>query len=670
MLPEGFGSGRIAPTVGRRTGAAAAGLALLATFLLAGAAAGQEKAAPEREETGRRALHLLDYVAVDYPTAVQEGRIVSELEYREQLEFVAQVRHRLGPLGLDDAAELRDGLDALERAIREKDPAATVAERARGVAAGIRERLGLHALPPRPPDLAKGRALYARACASCHGAEGAGDGPAAAGLEPAPSDFTDRERALAMSPFALYSTITYGIEGTGMQSFGERFSEAERYDLAFYVGSLAFSDALVERGRERVERRAGEVALPSLEALVETPAEELAEGEDALATVAYLRTHPEALRRGDLPLDVAEQRLAVSWEAYRAGHRDRAVELAIAAYLDGFEHTESALSAVDADLRRRVERAFLEYREALRAGDDVASVEPLHASVASGLGEARERLGDAGLAAGTVFLGALAILTREGVEAVLLVVALLGVLSRAGRPDARRYVHAGWILAALAGAVTWGLARTLIQVSGAQREVVEGVTALLATAVLFYVSYWLISKVEAARWQAFLDRRIRSALSRGALWTLAGIAFLAVYREFFETILFLEALRAQAGPGQLSALLGGLGVGGLLLALLAWGFFRVEVRVPLRPFFAGSSVLLYLLAVVMAGQGVAALQEAGWLSATFVAFVQIDWLGVHPTLEGLSIQGLLLAVGLAGAPWLLSERRSRRLHPTAGEATG
>jgi len=643
---------------------------LLALLAIGPGSARADDAEPTlpRPEIGRRVLHLLDYVAADYPAAVENGRIASELEYREQLEFTGQVRRGVERLGLAGEPGMGADLDALEAAIRGRRDASVVAARSRRVASRLRERLDLHAVPPRPPDLDRGRALYARACTSCHGPRGRGDGPAAAGLEPAPTDFTRRERALALSPFALYSSITYGIEGTAMAGFAERFSEAERFDLAFYVGSLGFSEELVDRGRRRVEAGAEDAPLPTLEALVEEPARELAAGERSLAAVAYLRTHPDALRRGELPLEIAAARLAASWEAYRAGERERAVDLAIAAYLDGVEHAESALDAVDADLRRQLERDFLAYREALRAGLEPAAAEPLYTALRGELAVAQERLGTEGLAAGAVFAAALAILAREGVEALLLVIALLGVVSRAGRPDARRYVHAGWVAAAAAGLATWALARTLIRISGAEREVVEGATALLAAAVLFYVSYWLISKVETARWQAFLERRIGRALSRGAVWTLSAVAFLAVYRELFETILFLEALRAQAGPGRAAALLGGLGAGAALLAAIAWAFFRLEVRLALRPFFAGSSVLLYLLAVVMAGQGVRALQEADWLPATFVPFVQIEWLGVHPTAEGLALQGLLLGVALGGGPWLLSERRSRRLHRRAGGA--
>ena len=128
----------------------------------------------------------------------------------------------------------------------------------------------------------------------------------------------------------------------------------------------------------------------------------------------------------------------------------------------------------------------------------------IHSSLEAGLARAEQRLAGDSLGPTAVFVGALTILAREGLEAVLLVVAIIGVLVRAGRRDALRFVHAGWITALVAGAATWWIASRVVAMSGASREVIEGVSALTATAILFYVSYWLLSKTESARWQAFL----------------------------------------------------------------------------------------------------------------------------------------------------------------------
>jgi high-affinity iron transporter len=609
-------------------------------------------AASDPEEHARRAIHLLAYVAADYPVAVQDGRVVSELEYQEQLDFAAAVREQLGALGVAGDDPLLVALGRFDADLRARAPADTIAVQANAIAADVRERFRVRALPARTPDLAKGAAIYAAACASCHGPEGAGDGASGRGLDPAPSSFRDAERAGALSPFALFSTITYGITGTGMNGFEATLDDAARWDLAYYVGSLGFTPEEIERGAALLVKTSA-ARVPDLARLSHHSAAELALADpDAAPLVAHLRANPAALRTGELPLEIARARLADSLDAFQRGDAARAIELATSSYLDGFEHVEPALNAVDAALRTEIEGEYVRYRAALRSGSAPAEIAAIQRSLAERIATADSKLAKGGIGATAVFAGALTILAREGLEAVLLVVAILGVLGRAGRSDAARFVHAGWLAALVAGAATWWIASYVVAMSGASREVIEGVSALLATAVLFYISYWLLSKTEAARWQAFLDDRFKAALSRGSLGLLAGLTFVAVYREVFETVLFFQALAAQAGPEGRSALVAGMGAGVVLLVVLALSIFRLGQRLPMRRFFAASSVLLYGLAVVLAGHGIAALQEAGWIPATPASFFRFEWLGIYPTWQGLALQAALLVAALAALPML------------------
>ncbi len=320
------------------------------------------------------------------------------------------------------------------------------------------------------------------------------------------------------------------------------------------------------------------------------------------------------------------------------------------AYLDGFEPSETALNVIDPDLKTHVEAEFMQYRSAVREGHALAEVEAIARSLAAGIAESEQRLAGDELGPTAVFVGALTILAREGLEAVLLVVAIFGVLKRAGRRDALRYVHAGWTSALAAGAATWWIASRFVAMTGASREVVEGVSALVATAILFYVSYWLLSKTESARWQHFLDDRLKGALTRGSLGALAVVTFVAVYRECFETVLFFQALAAQAGPEGTAPLFAGIGAGAGVLALLALTIFRFGQRLPMRRFFAASSLLLYGLAIVLAGHGVAALQEAGWIPATPLSLFRIEWLGIYPTWQGIVLQGALVCAAFFALP--------------------
>jgi high-affinity iron transporter len=203
------------------------------------------------------------------------------------------------------------------------------------------------------------------------------------------------------------------------------------------------------------------------------------------------------------------------------------------------------------------------------------------------------------------------------------------------------------------------VARYAISISGASREMTEGFTALLAAAMLLYVGYWLHNKSNTKAWQRFIREKVDAALGRRTLWTLAGISFLAVYRELFEIILFYETLLSQAGPTGQHAVLGGIGAALVLLALIGGAILRFSVRLPIGPFFAVTAGLLALMAVVFAGNGVAALQEAGVLRATMVHFISVPLLGIHPTVQSLIAQSIALALVVAGV--LVGRWRMRAL---------
>jgi high-affinity iron transporter len=174
---------------------------------------------------------------------------------------------------------------------------------------------------------------------------------------------------------------------------------------------------------------------------------------------------------------------------------------------------------------------------------------------------------------------------------------------------------------------------------------------LIAAAVLFWVSYWLVSKIELKKWQAFVARRMGQALSRRSALALAAVAFLAVYREGFETVLFYAALFASAGqaPGAAAAIVAGIGLGALGLGAVYALMQRYGTRLPLKPFFGVTSGLLYLMAFSFAGQGMAELQAAGYVPATPLAWVPtVPALGIFPTLQSFLLQAVL-ALAVAGA---------------------
>jgi len=603
---------------------------------------------------------MLDYLGVDYPEAVKDGTVADQGEYDEQLEFSANVRAMIGELpGRPERAGLEAAAARLAGAIRDKRPGDEVAGIAGELRRHIIELYQVRVSPKQAPDLASAPADYATHCAVCHGAAGRGDGPAAKGLTPPPADLTDAARQGRLSVFGLYNTITLGIKGTAMTGF-PALSESQRWALAFHVSTLAGGDDERARGAALWKGGTGRRELGDLRALVmATPRDAAARrGGDGAAVLAYLRGEPGAVAAGrESAIDLSARLLDESVEAYRRGDAPRAHRLAITGYLEGFELVEAPLGAVDGALKTRVEVEMLRYRSMLQAGAPVDAVEAQARAIQALLDTARERLDAARLSPATIFTSALVILLREGLEAVLVVAALLALLIKAGRRDVLRYVHAGWIAALALGGLTWLAASYLVTLSGADREITEGVTALLAAAMLLYVGFWMHRHAHAARWKAFIETRVAAALSGRTMWALGSISFLAVYREAFETVLFYQALWLEAGPDGRVAVGAGFAAAAVGLVVLAWLILQVGLRLPLGWFFGAGSVLMALLAVVLAGKGIAALQEAGALPVGPLDLPAIPSLGLYPTWQGVLTQlaVLLLIVGA----FAYSRRRER-----------
>lgn len=608
-------------------------------------------AAGTQENRAQTIVHMLDYVSVDYPDTVKDGAVTDEGEYQEQREFAGQVQSLLAqlPAVAGKEALLRDA-QALAARIDAKAPGGEITGLARALAAAVVQRYQLLVAPRQAPDLAKAASLFQAQCASCHGAQGRGDGPAARGMDPAPSNFHDAARMDKRSVYGLYNTVTLGVAGTAMRGFTE-LSEADRWALAFLASGVGAEPAQVTLGESLWSKGTGKPELGDLRRLVtSTPADLRAAGQaDLVAVRAYLVARPGATASAaPSPLALTRAKLADALAAYRAGDRVAARQHAITAYLEGFELVESSLDNVDPALRRKTEEAMMALRSDIDAGQPVGAFTQRVEQVNALLDDADRALSAGEMSIGTAFTSSLLILLREGLEAILVLAAIIAFVRKTGRRDALPYVHFGWIAAVVLGGATWFVANRFIAISGASRELTEGISALLAAVMLLYVGLWLHNRSHAQAWQGFIREQVTGALAKRTLWAMAGISFLAVYRELFEVILFYETLLAQAGDAQRPAVLGGIAVGVVLLALLGGLILKYSARLPIGMFFAATSWLLVAMAVIFVGHGVAALQEAGVIGSTPVSFIALPVLGVHPNAQGLAAQGamLLLTIGV------------------------
>jgi high-affinity iron transporter len=593
---------------------------------------------------------MLDYLASDYPGAVKDGAVISTSEYSEMREFSRTARNQIQALPPTTASPaLLAGADALIAQIDAKASPDDVARSAHKLADALLQAYPIATGPQRTPDLAQGAALYEQRCAACHGSTGKGDGPLGVRLSPPPVNFTAQARADERSALSLYEVITQGVQGTPMAGYDKTLPAASRWDLAYYVGTFAYPQGK-GAGAARFWQRdtTARARITNLNDLSQARVAQLAPDlglQESRLIVGYLRAHPDALQQALHGIPLARARLEASLAAYRAGAVAESTGMALSAYLDGIEPIEPQLNARDGALRMQLETAMGAYRTALSRHAPLASVTAQATHVNSLLAQAQAVTSDVGNDPVATFLGAFTILVREGLEALLVVVALLAFLRKAERFAALRYVHAGWSSALLAGALTWALARYAISISGANRELTEGISSVFAAAVLISVGLWMHGKSVGGRWQAYLKGKMTFAVNQRSAWFLFGLAFISVYREVFETILFYVALW---NVGEEFWLLAGIGAGAVTLGFIAWILLRTSRRLPIGKFFSASSLLIAVLAIVLTGKGISALQEAGWVAVTVAPVPHIELLGVYPTWQSSLAQALVLLVLVCG----------------------
>lgn len=613
------------------------GFLYTASPVIAQTTSGQDKA--------KQIWQLLDYLAVDYGAAVKDGKVASDSEYAEMQEFALSAERQLGELPANAAQKgLQQQAAQLRSLIAEKSVAATVSTKARDLAGALLAAYPVPVSPSKAPDLKLGAKLFQAQCASCHGSLGRGDGPLAASLNPPPIALTGHDRAKERSLFSLHQIITQGVKGTSMPAFAQ-LSDDERWALAFFAASLPYSDADREAGKKLwVADTSVHASVPSLSILSQTSeamlTKTLPDGQ-AGQVMAYLKSNPQILEQDKFDsLALSKSRLKESLVALDKGDIPEASRLAISAYLDGFEPVEPALATKDKVLFNSIEKNMGAFRAAVTAGngDEARTIEQ---QLEAQLNQTQIVLQSSNSDPISTLISALTILLREGIEALLVVVAMIAFLKRAERKDVLPYVHAGWIAALAAGGLTWVAATYLVTFSGASREMTAGYSSLFAAVVLLSVGIWMHQKSLAGRWQQYVKDKLSSALNKRSAMMLFLLSFVTVYREVFETVLFYAALWGDGNGGYL---LTGLLVGIVILAAIAVVLLKTTARLPISQFFAVSSALVAILAFVLVGKGITALQEAGVINVTPIAMPRIDLLGIYPSTQSILAQVIILAI--------------------------
>jgi FTR1 family protein len=665
-------------------------------------AVGPRGALTQTEHPEQRLSSIVGVAVGEYAKGVDaQGRLTAADEVDEAVGFLQDAKPIADRLSGDRAPAMRTALDSLlvACAAHRPMPAVTALYQRFVEAMGS---AGALELPTGPLDPRAGQRFYAERCASCHGESGEGNGPAARAL-PAdlrPPAFAGPVGTPAMrgvSPALMYRVIAVGVRNTPMPAWAATLSAADRWNVVAYITSLRATDAQVRQGEGlflqrcaachgasgsgdalyardltaippeigrlgwQAERSDSQLVAAIVRGVPGTPmpaAHDLT-ADEVTSIVAFIRTlparqpsaNPAAAAMSVTPpanrdsaAHAAVQILALLDAALTdagAGRLADAGDRAFDSYI-AFEPLETPARAKNPSLVATMERHFADFKGAVK-GNKLAAAAQARDEIQVGLPAIVELAQPTG-SGWSAFLQSFLIILREGFEAILVVGAVVAFLIKTGHRERLREIWIGSGLGIIASVLTAVVLATVLRAIPASSEIIEGATLLVAVAVLFSVSYWLISKVEAAHWQKFIRERVTAALAHGGGRALGLVAFLAVYREGAETALFYQAL-FHTGTGVALPLSLGIVFGAIALAVVFVLFYRFGVRIPLRPFFTVTSAFLYLMAFVFAGQGVRELQEGNVLPVTLVpGGPHLDTLGIYPSVETLIAQ--LILVGL------------------------
>lgn len=344
------------------------------------------------------------------------------------------------------------------------------------------------------------------------------------------------------------------------------------------------------------------------------------------------------------------QRIQQAMNLYQQGEQKKAMLAVQDTYFNVFESSgmENKIGARDSNMKAELEGYFTRLVSLIKANASSDQLQQQANQLAQGLSKSVEMLQGGKQSHWSMFLYSLLIILREGLEALLIVAAIVTYLIKNQHQDKLPVIRQSVYVALIASLITAVIFQFVFANAGASRELLEGFTMMIAVVMLFMMSYWLLSKVEAQNWQRYLEGKLSSALTTGSLIGLWLTSFLAVYREGAETVLFYYALVADATSAvSYLYLFAGLVVGIVILTVCYLIMRYTVVKLPLKPFFMFTGTFMYLMAFVFAGKSVLELIEGKLFEPTLIVGApEISWLGIYPYLETLIPQVILLIAAL------------------------
>ncbi len=385
----------------------------------------------------------------------------------------------------------------------------------------------------------------------------------------------------------------------------------------------------------------------------------------ALAAQKAATEHASGNKDWSQVAEIVNQQLQDAIKLYNTGAHEKAMLAVQNTYFDVFESSgfENKIGSRDSDFKATLEGYFTRMVSFMKAGKSSEKLQEQAQGLADGMAQAVNMIQGTHKNDWSLFLYSLLIIAREGLEALLIVAAIVTYLVKNNHQDKLPVIRQSIYVALAASVVTAAVFQAVFSNAGASRELLEGFTMIFAVIMLFMMSYWLLSKVEANNWKRYLEGKLSMALTTGSLVGLWLTSFLAVYREGAETVLFYYALvgDVQSSMGY-AYLLGGLVVGIIFLAVCYFVMRYTVVKLPLKPFFMFTGSFMYLMAFVFAGKSVLELIEGKLFQPTFLPhIIEIPWLGIYPYAETLAPQVVLVLAAIFALWYMKCQSRTLNL---------
>ena len=374
-----------------------------------------------------------------------------------------------------------------------------------------------------------------------------------------------------------------------------------------------------------------------------------------------------------IDIDSIRIKLVELLQKYKEGENDEAFMAARSAYLDSYERIEVPLRPINPDYTLDMEIKFAELRNLIQQHQPYPKVEAKVVEIRSGLDES-ERLvtGTGTLAPSLAFSTSFSIIFREGLESALIIGAILTYLEASRNSHYKKHVYLGIVIAIIATVITWFFAQFVIDITGASKELIEAIAGISAVVVLFWVSFWILNKVETKKWIEFVKAKVWQATTTGSVMVFAMLSFFTIYREGFETVLFYQAMFSFAKNMEIFVFLG-LVLGLAVIISVVFIIRKLGKKLPLRVLFGLTMAIGAYMSIAFIGNAIREFQEIGYISTThlfgIIPRLEINlatMTGIHPTLETTIAQILLLSVYLVGCLYILiMQPRRKKLAETS-----